>query len=469
MSGLLTRRELLAGAAGAVSFTADRRREEAAAEAPELPRPRPAQLAWQQAELGAVFHYDLHVFDGLRYVQSRNRREPIPDPNLFQPDRYDMDQWVETAKAMGARFALLTASHETGFRLWQSDVNPYCMKALRWRNGKADLVKDFVEACRRHRIRPGIYMGARWNSQLGVLNWRVTERSPLSQAAYNRLIEREVEEICSRYGELFELWFDGGILSPRDGGPDVLPIFEKHQPRCLFYHSDQRRDARWGGSESGTVPYPCWAAVDRGKLLTSIPESTPESRRMRMHGDPEGRDWCPAMSDAPVRGANRRHEWFWEPGDEPAVYPTSAMVEMYYRSVGHNSTLILGLTPDPHGRMPEPDVSRLAELGREIRRRFGKPLAEARGLGSEVVVELRRPARIDHVVIQEGIAHGERVREYQVSGRASGSGWRKLAEGTCIGHKRIHRVDPVEVAAVRLTVTRSAATPLIRRLSVYGE
>lgn len=48
------------------------------------------------------------------------------------------------------------------------------------------------------------------------------------------------------------------------------------------------------------------------------------------------------MTDTLLRGYNGRHEWFWESGDEQAVYPMANLVDIYYKSVGRNSTLILG-------------------------------------------------------------------------------------------------------------------------------
>lgn len=69
-----------------------------------------------------------------------------------------------------------------------------------------------------------------------------------------------VEELCSRYGDLFMIWFDGGADDPKGNGPDVLPIVSKYQPECLFYHNVDRADFRWGGSETGTVGYPCWSS-----------------------------------------------------------------------------------------------------------------------------------------------------------------------------------------------------------------
>lgn len=425
------------------------------------PRPAPAQLAWQDAELGLVFHFDLHIFDTVRYVQEHNRRTRF-DPAIFAPAELDTDQWAAAAQACGARFAIITASHETGFRLWQSDANPYSLKAARWGGGQRDIVGEFVESCRRVGIRPGVYLGARWNGQLGVLDFEVTERSPLTQEEYNRLIEREVEEICGRYGKLFELWFDGGIRTPADGGPDVLPIFERLQPDCLFYHSDQRRDARWGGTESGTVGYPCWATVDQGRILTRRGWGR-EFQELLMHGDAHGKDWCPAMADAPLRN----HEWFWEEGDEEKLYSREQLVDMYYKSVGRNATLILGATPNSRGLVPRADMALLEAFGREIGRRFAAPVTETSGKGEQVELVLPKPRKIDHAVIMEDIVEGERVREYAVEGSVGGGRWEVLCQGSCIGHKRLEQFAPIEVDRVALRLIESTGRPLIRRLAVF--
>ena len=109
------------------------------AQSPSMPVPAPHQLKWHEAEMGVVFHYDLHVFDGLVYGQGNNRINPVEDYNIFNPTQLDTDQWIQAAKAAGAKFAVLTATHETGFGLWQSDVNPYCLKAVKWRDGKGDI------------------------------------------------------------------------------------------------------------------------------------------------------------------------------------------------------------------------------------------------------------------------------------------------------------------------------------------
>ena len=435
--------------------------------AQQIPVPNSAQLAWSEAELGVVFHYDLHVFDGERYNQAQNRIRPIENYNIFNPANLDTDQWVRSARDAGARFALITATHETGFALYQSDINPYCLKAVNWKDGKGDIVRDFVNSCRKYGLKPGIYIGIRWNSFLGVHDFQVNGEGDFRknrQAYYRSLCEGMVEELCTRYGELFEIWFDGGASHPDKGAPDVLPIVKKYQPGALFYHNDQLAEARWGGSESGTVPYPCWSTFPNYYSHTGDTEA--ERYRLLKHGDPDGKYWMAAMSDAPLRGYNGRHEWFWEPGDEYHIFPLENLVDMYYRSVGHNSTLILGLTPDPNGLIPERDAERLEEFGDEIARRFSEPLKSTSGKGKEFIIKIEQEKTVNTIVIREDIAMGQRVREYSVEAEINEK-WEHIASGTSIGNKRIQEIEPVVASKFRLIISRSVKEPVIKEFSLH--
>lgn len=434
------------------------------------PVPNPRQLAWQEAELGVVFHYDLHVFDGKRYAQAQNRITPFPDYNIFNPKDLDTDQWIRAARDMGAKSAILTATHETGFALYQSDVNPYCLKAVKWRNGKADIVRDFVNSCRKYGIKPGIYLGIRWNSFFGVHNFRVEgegEFREKRQTYYNRMVEGMVKEICTRYGELFEIWFDGGADSPERGAPDVLPIVKRYQPHCLFYHNAQLAEARWGGSEMGTVGVPCWAAFPFPSTDgTMFPEIVTDNYSLLKHGDPDGKYWMPAMADAPLRGYNGRHEWFWEPGDEGHIFPLEDLVDMYYKSVGRNATLILGLTPGPDGLLPEPDVKRLKEFGDEIGRRFEKPVTSVSGEGKTLVMKLKEEMVVNTMVLQEQIENGEHIRHYFLQAKVAGR-WEDICSGQSVGHKCIREFKPVTTSRLRLVFDKYVKEPEIKDFSIY--
>lgn len=437
-----------------------------------LPLPTQAQLNWQDAELAVLVSYDLHVFDGVKYNQAYNRITPIPDINIFNPEQLDTDQWIRSVKVMGAGIAILTATHETGFALYQSDVNPYCMKALKWKDGKGDIVRDFVNSCRKYGVQSGIYIGIRWNSFLGVHDFIMpkdgTKFQENRQIFYNKMCEGMTEELMSRYGDLAIVWYDGGGHGPELGGADILPIVEKYQKNIIFYHNSQRADIRWGGSESGMVSYPCWGTFP-------FPYSHSKSQdiifkdnfKLLKTGDPEGKYYMPAMSDAPLRGYNGRHEWFWEPGDDAHVFPLEHLMKMYYGSVGRNSTLILGVTPDDRGLLPDVDVARLKEFGDEIQRRFGNPIATTQGEGKRLQLKLPATTKINAIVIAEDIRQGERVRSYKVEGKVNGK-WKTLATGSCIGHKRIEEIEPIEVSALRLQIGESLDLPVIAGFSVYS-
>lgn len=438
----------------------------------DRPTPNKRQLAWQEAELGAVFHYDLHVFDGKKYGQGNNRIDPVDNYQVFKPKKLDTDQWIKAVKDAGFKFAIITATHETGFALYQSKVNPYCMKALDFQEGKGDIVRDFVNSCRKYGIKPGVYLGIRWNSFMGVHDFKVNGEGSFRenrQKWYNKMVEGMVKEICTNYGELFEIWFDGGADSPENGAPDVLSIVQQYQPNCLFYHNKQLAEARWGGSESGTVSYPCWSTFpyqSTGAGESAHKAIARNNFQLLKEGDLEGNYWLPAMSDAPLRGYNGRHEWFWEPGDEEHIFPLDRLMDMYSKSVGRNSTLIMGLTPDPDGLLPEPDVKRLKEWGDEIKRRFSTPLAKISGTGDKLVLKLDGNTKINQLVLKEDIRLGERIRNFIVEGKTK-NGWEKIIDGSCVGHKFIHVFDGLEVSAVRLRIPKADDNPVITDFSIY--
>nr|MBI1232168.1 glycoside hydrolase family 29 [Cytophagales bacterium] len=436
----------------------------------EVPRPTQAQLDWQDAELVAVFHYDLHVFDGKAYNQAKNRITPIPDYNIFNPTQLDTDQWIKAAKDAGFKIAILTATHETGFALYQSEVNPYSLKAVSWREGTGDIVRDFVNSCRKYGIAPGIYIGIRWNSFFGVHDFKVNGDNGFAanrQAYYNKMCEGMVEELTSQYGELAIIWFDGGAHGPEKGGPDVLSVFEKNQPNGIFYHNTQRADIRWGGSESGTVPYPSWGTYPFPYSHATNGEVVFKNDfQLLKEGDPNGKYYMPAMSDAPLRGYNGGHEWFWEPDDEKHIFPLEHLMDMYTRSVGHNTSLILGLTPNADGLLPEEDVRRLKEWGDEIKSRFGSPLAETSGTGNSLILKLTKKAKINHIILQEDIAQGERVRAFVLEGKTS-TGWKPIFEGSVIGHKFIHAFEEMNLSEVRLTIKESKGEPILKSFKVF--
>lgn len=431
------------------------------------PLPTPAQCRWQDAEVGIVYHYDLPIAAGAQ-APNNQVRETF-DPELYNPAKLDTDQWLEAAVAAGAGYAVFTATHFNGFLQWQSDLYPYGLKQSGWRDGKGDVVADFVASCRRVGIEPGLYFSTHRNVYWNVWGHYVdggAGRGTEAQAAFNRIAEAMTDELTSRYGPLLQVWFDASARTPQEGGPDVLPIFERNQPGAVFYHSRQRADHRWIGNESGHAGVPCWATMPLDPPpLTHNSEAWHEC----MHsGDPNGGAWAPAMVDVPLRNTGGVHNWFWQAGEDEASYGASELMELYYQSVGRNCNLILGEVVTGEGLVPESDIERLRDFGRQVRERFGNPVATVEGRGQRLELRLPTPGRVDCIEIQEDITSGERIRAYTVAGHTGGDRWVELCRGQSVGHRRIERFEPVEVDRLELRATAATAEPRISRLAAHG-
>lgn len=181
-------------------------------------------------------------------------------------------------------------------------------------------------------------------------------------------------------------------------------------------------------------------------------------------GNPGGRLWVPGECDVPVRD----QDWFWQPGREHCLRSVEQLVDMYCNSVGRNCNLLLNANPNPEGLIPDADFRRYAEFGREIKRRFEHPVASTRGAGKLVEIRLARPEAVNHIVVMEDIACGERVRAYEVKGLTPDGTRVKLCEGISIGHKRIQSFERRELSAIQLCITASVADPQIRKLAVFN-
>jgi alpha-L-fucosidase len=433
-------------------------------------RPTRAQVSFHEMELGMFIHF--------MPTSWFTKGGIYGDLSRINPTELDTDQWVDVAMSMGAKYIVFVAKHAPGFRYWQTDVTPFGMKQLSWRNGRGDIVADLAASCSRRGVKLGLYLTA-WDGYYGAgeggiiggssldaamkLRGEKLEATPQAQANYTKIYRRELTEVLSRYGEICEIWFDGGVQLP------VHDIIEKYAPNAMVFSApcDQPiiNPIRWCGNENGSVNYPLW----NGRHPVRIPESNPNNPEY-FGGDPAGQPWEPVESDTTLRYGPPGYppKWAWEPGQENLVRTVDQLMEIYYSSVGRGAVLLLNHTPDPSGRIPEGDARRAAEFGAEIKRRFGHSLAETQGNGTVLELKLGKPARIDHVITMEDIAQGQRVAEYVLEG-LKGNDWGKLAAGCTIGYKKIDRFDPVTVTAVRLRITKSLEVPVIRRMAVQGD
>ena len=141
-------------------------------------------------------------------------------------------------------------------------------------------------------------------------------------------------------------------------------------------------------------------------------------------------------------------------------------MSMYYTSVGRNCNLVIGLGVNDKGLIPKADAKRCQEFGQAIKKIFKNKLATTSGRGNKIELTLPAGASFDHVVIQEEIKYGERVRKFKLEYFSNGK-WTELNTGSCIGHKRIIKTKPITAEKLLLTITESICEPIIKNLAVY--
>ena len=186
-----------------------------------------------------------------------------------------------------------------------------------------------------------------------------------------------------------------------------------------------------------------------------------------MHSDPDGDAYAPVEVDVPFLMAQKSYKWFWAPDTDKMILSLPDLMDIYKKSVGRGAVLLLNATPDTTGLIPESHVKRYKEFGKEIARRFGKPLASGSGQGDLLEIDLKTPKVINSAVIQEDISHGQRVRKFVLEGYSNDK-WITIKEGTSVGSKRIEEFPATRLSKVRLRITDAIATPLIQNLALFN-
>lgn len=433
-----------------------------------IAKPTKEQLAWHDLELGVLIHYGMEIYHPeLPYPWYKTDlvRTKL-DPATIHPTKLDPEQWVRSAYEMGAKYAVLVANHCTGFSLWNTKVNDFSIAHTDWKGGGGDICRAFIEACRKYGLRPGFYYSTGCNGYYNInddLKWDY--KSDYYQE-YVRNVVAQVTELWSEYGDLFEIWFDGGIIPPEQGGPDLAPLLKKLQPHAVCFQGprDYAHNLRWVGNEDGLAPENCWATTNAGEARYdgTIPDEQAGV------GDPDGKYYWPAETDTPNRSlAAYGGGWAWRAGEEHLVRTPEELLDCYIRSVGRNSNLLLGMAISTDGDFQ--DEEQFRAFGRLLRETFGTPkaMADAPSLvENRVTLTLPEAQEISYVVIREDITEGQRIRGFRIL--ADG---RPIYESACIGHKRIipckDLIADDLVGEVALEITEQAGEAVVRDIAVY--
>ena len=479
---------------------------------PRPVKPTPQQLAFMDMEIGAFFHFGLNVFTG------QEHGDGFEPASKFNPTDLDMDQWIRTAKAMGAKYAVITARHEGGFCLWPTKTTDYSIANSPYKNGKGDLVKEFVEACRKYGIKPGVYHTASHDAyhtykpqDRGKVKWgrpepsctRFEEKTQEEREHYIQVQEEQMRELLSNYGKIYYVWCDHWNAAAttdediaytqvvNEAFRRTTQVMRELQPDCLMMGPDT-----WvPGNEKGMVVYPLWNAVNtKDGTVWSRPAPTAADASSKnnygllettaLTGHPFGKFW--RSRECTTNTGFHHGGWFWHPDHikKTLARTLAEHLNLYYRTVGLGANTIINLPPDNRGRIPD-DIAKSAEVfGAELRRRFAHPVFQCLEVktGNSIEYAWEKPQKINTIVTMENIANGQKIAKYRFEALVAGKwvplepqnkllGWKPYNSNPgfdTIDHKKIDRVKPVVTNRIRFQCLESfLGTAEIRSIAVF--
>lgn len=464
-------------------------KDEVKAPAPLLPLPEQKQVDWQRMETYAFIHFGLNSFCDREWGYGDT------DPKMFNPKRLDCEQWVKTLMAAGMKGVILTAKHHDGFCLWPFEGNDYNVSKSPWRNGKGNVVKELSEACKKHGLKFAVYLSP-WDRS----------RADYGSPSYVDYFHSQLRDLLTNYGPVFEVWFDGanggdgyygGARDKRTidrknyyNYPRIYQILDSLQPQAVVF-SDGGPGCRWVGNEKGFAGETNWAFIPKNTVYPGYP-NYPELQ----FGYPDGDQWTAAECDVSIRPG-----WFYHPEEDDKVKSAEQLADLYYRSVGHNATLLLNFPVDRNGLINPIDSANAVNFHKLIQRELGNNLvagmkpkvsnerggqfaAQALTDGSwdtywatgdgvtsaDITFTFKKARKMNRIMLQEYIPLGQRVKKFAVEWLDKNGTWQAVEQGeetTTIGYKRLLRFLTVETKGLRVHILDSRGPICMNNLGVY--
>ena len=186
--------------------------------------PSRRQLEHQQLEFYSFVHFTVNTFTGKEWGDGSE------SPSIFNPVKFDAQQWVDAVKSAEMRGLILTCKHHDGFCLWPSKYTKHTVAYSPYKNGKGDIVKEVSDACRKAGIKFGVYLSP----------WDRNNPAYGSGKPYDDYFVNQLTELLTNYGEIFSVWFDGACGEGINGKKQVYDweryyeVVRKLQPNACI-------------------------------------------------------------------------------------------------------------------------------------------------------------------------------------------------------------------------------------------
>ena len=494
--------------------------KDTAAPTPDDTVPDANQYKYQKDELAAFCHFGPNTFNELEWGFDQSTQKKLyegrtPDEIFTLESDFDAETLVNTLKNAGFKKLIVTAKHHDGFCIWNSSYTDYDIASTSYKNGEGDILAEISAACTAANMDMGLYLSP----------WDVAESTFGSDGgsinnAYNEYYNNQLKEILSnpKYGNnghFVEVWMDGA------NGYNNVPqtynfekwyaTIQKYEGReadykadCMLFGAGTHTTVRWIGNENGFADDTTWAksTIRDGQIYNDDSQRTGDYK-----GDPtdgysngyeDGNHWTVPEADARITSG-----WFW--GTQKNTPRTlTNLAEMYFRSVGHNATLLLNVPPNNEGKVDKAIQDRVVEFGQNVQDTFRTNLAKADGTtitasnvrGNDIdfkpgnavddddatywttddgttsgslTIKWDSAKRFDVVSIEEAIQNGQHINSYIVEYKENdNASWQTMESGVTVGSKRLIRTSPISATQVRITVgTSTGKVPQLSEVGVY--
>ena len=327
------------------------------------PVPSPALMERLKADedVIGIVHWGLNTFTDREWGFGDE------NPADLNPAKFDADQIAQACAAGGIRGLVVVAKHHDGFCLWPTKTTEHNISKSPFRGGKGDYVREMADACRRAGMKFGVYCSP-WDRN------NADYASPKYVETYHAQV---MELLDGRYGEVFEMWFDGA-----NGGDGYYGgAREKRKIPAGYYRFDDLfrtvRTLQPLVTIFGMGGEFAWPFNERGNV---DPTASPSDGAMF-------RMW---EADFPLRPG-----WFYHAKDRGKSKHAAYLMNRYLSSVGNGGTMNIGIAPNKDGLLDEEDVRALKGFKALKDAFFSKPVGE----GPFNVVVTRDEFRIKRVYL----------------------------------------------------------------------
>ena len=496
--------------------------------------PRANQTDWMRLERTFFLHFGVNTFNEVEWGTGRE------DVSIFSPTALDANQWLNAVTNFGGKMIVLVCKHHDGFCYWPSRYTAHSVAASPWRDGKGDEVREVANAAKSHSIKLAVYLspadlyqlrtnpknpagyyGNGSSNQLSVIPTDPAsfQSNPAKGRAlmpsftnytyvvddYNRYFLNQLYELLTEYGPIGEVWFDGANPDPSVhetyNYEAWFDLIRQLQPGAIIFGKGP--DGRWVGNESGVGRTTEWSVIP---LPTSPekftwPDMTGGDLGSRAKLAPDSHLWWyPTEVNTTMLQNNA---WFWARNKHPRT--VTQLVDIFYTSVGRNGNLILNLSPDKRGLIPDNQLDALGKVAQIINETFATDLATGAKVSADnsneantpslaldgnldtwweaapgktngtVTLTLPKAITFDVVSLQEAVDHrGQRIESFAIE-TWNGSVWinaEKIQsdELTTVGHHRLIRLkSPATTDQVRIRIIGSRLEPTLAEIGLFKQ